>query len=171
MTIGHLQLYCMACDPKQPDYVRYGDYYGLVIGGQKFPKDKRYIDTPFGYRGIHLICSSWAQEAFGYTQADVYEHGPEAGQGGLLHGGASRFHECGIKKSTPCSDRDGDIIYTRDRYVCGDDMIMPAEKYRYYGANGTGNLDPMLSVEAFLNDDSLGTLAPPMLNYRRFLIS
>eukprot|EP00052_Salpingoeca_macrocollata_P006940 m.56758 g.56758 ORF g.56758 m.56758 type:complete len:381 (+) comp15742_c0_seq1:136-1278(+) len=82
-----------------------------------------------------LICSEWAEAEFGPLT--------DPSAAGFL----SIFNRCGLMKSSPCLDGAGDIIPNRDRFTCGDDLILPSVTYS--------------SVEQFLNADSMG---PPALD-------
>lgn len=66
-------------------------------------------------------------------------------------GDGTRFDACGLLKSSPCLDGNGDQIGDRDPYVCGDDIIIPTRDYYDDGATEIEN------IEAFLNADELGT--------------
>jgi len=77
-----------------------------------------------------LVCNEWAESKIG---------------------DGTRFDECGLLKSSPCIDGDGNPIGDRDPYVCGDDIIIPTRDYYDDSRSLVEN------IEAFLNADELGT--------------
>jgi hypothetical protein len=80
-----------------------------------------------------LLCRDWVTGNFGG------EFKTDSNKNNWL----SIFNQCGVLKSTPCSDVDGNPIPGRDRYFCGDDLIMPSVTYT--------------RIEEFLNDFSMMT--------------
>jgi hypothetical protein len=125
--------YCLNCDPEQPQYVRPVEFKSVADG---CPSDNRPATM--------LVCKDWAYEGFVANP--------------ILAGPANRFQQCGLKKSSPCLDVNEKAIPDRDRYTCGDDLVIPSS-LKVTDANGT--VDATLSIEAFMNADSMG---PPVLD-------
>eukprot|EP00049_Salpingoeca_infusionum_P017672 m.353965 g.353965 ORF g.353965 m.353965 type:complete len:345 (+) comp16874_c0_seq1:131-1165(+) len=118
------QLYCLNCDPNQPRFVR---------NMQPFDSEsKRGYDKPYAM----LLCEPWVTARF----REEYQN-------------LSSFDACGFLKSSPClgigPDGEEHAIGDRDRYTCGDDIVIPSAAY------GNGGSDDEL--EAFFNDDSMAT--------------
>jgi hypothetical protein len=135
--------YCLNCDPEQASYVRPVAFLDVCDGG-----------CPTGDRtATILVDKKWAEDGFGIDP--------------LLDGPQSRFQQCGLKKSSPCLDINEDPIPDRDRYTCGDDLVIPNNAYRMENEDGT--IDTTMSIEAFMNSDSMG---PPVLDemYGFFLV-
>eukprot|EP00118_Oscarella_pearsei_P025035 m.307357 g.307357 ORF g.307357 m.307357 type:complete len:223 (+) comp42184_c0_seq1:40-708(+) len=79
---------------------------------------------------IVYLCQDWVDKAFGSGE-DLFA--------------TNRLNKCGLLVSSPCLDGDGKVIPDRDRYVCGDDYIIPTK-------------DEYSSVAKFLNETSAGPL-------------
>ncbi|EGD73518.1 hypothetical protein PTSG_05222 [Salpingoeca rosetta] len=109
------RLYCLNCDPHQPNYVRPVAYTS--------PDGNTERDSTL------LICKDWADEQFG----DL-----------------GRFDGCGLLVSSPCLGEMGLEIDNYDRYVCGDDIVIPS-------LLKNDSLTDSQDVEVFLNFNSLGT--------------
>lgn len=126
------KFYCMNCDPEQPRYVRPFPWAGVD-------------GNPGGGRAVVLLISkAWAFDGFGVDP--------------ILAGPKGRFKECGLKKSSPCLDIEGNPIPDRDRYTCGDDYVVPSD---FTQSDDSGAVDPVASIEAFMNADSMG---PPVID-------
>lgn len=137
------QWYCMNCDPDQPSYVRDAphdpidpDCNGDDDGCGSSPSEGR--DQTL------LVCEDWAESSFGKDP--------------ILEGPNGRFDLCGLLKSSPCLDGAGNAIPDRDPYTCGDDLVIPSS---YIISNVDGTVNTRMSLEAFMNVDSMG---PPLLN-------
>ena len=65
----------------------------------------------------------------------------------FLGGYKNRFVICGVKKSAPCADVNGDIIDGRDRFTCGDDLLIPSDLFRFKD-HDTGDLNVQLSASS-----------------------
>lgn len=110
-----------------------GDYSGCEYDFSSFDVDDSGPLPVQKREKTILICQDWAEKNFGSNKEGS---GKEAGR--FLE----VFKECGILKSMPCMDINGDLIPERDRYTCGDDLIMPDKEYE--------------SLEGFMNVDQLG---------------
>jgi len=159
--------YCLNCDPEQPDYVRVGmssaagegdaysesandavnggNYYGDAV--QKTGDSKGGDD-----KGTLLVDVEWAKREF---KTDPLLSGPD-----------SRLSKCGLLVSVPCmgSENDEIILSGRDRYTCGDDLVIPSNPdhgvlvYNASAPCGQGcEALHNASLEAFLNFPSIGT--------------
>jgi len=147
-------LYCLGCDPRQPAYVRPTQW---IDPGWPNPGDtSKNRDTTI------LVCKSWILDHFGggSKPADpFYQHG-EA----FLAGKHSMYDQCGLLVSAPCLDGIGAVIPDRDRYMCGDDQLIPSVKYALpqHIVNGEGVTDvakyaaQVEAVEAMINAESVG---------------
>jgi hypothetical protein len=159
--------YCLNCDPEQPDYIRIGmssmaaeeqpysvaasgavgggDYYGdttKITGDSKGEDDK----------GTLLVDVEWAAREF---KTDPLLSGPD-----------SRLSKCGLLVSVPCmgTENDDHVLAGRDRYTCGDDLIIPSNPDHgvlvWNTSAPCGEQCEALhnaSLEAFLNFPSIGT--------------
>merc|ERR1719183_849643 len=142
----------MNCDPEQPSYVRQAaheplspDCNGGVNGVGGGDDDDACGSSPGeGRDSTLLICEDWARASFGTDP--------------ILEGPNGRFDLCGLLKSSPCLDSEGEKIDDRDPYTCGDDLVIPSS---YIVSDSDGNVNVKDSLEAFMNVDSMG---PPILN-------
>lgn len=160
--------YCLNCDPEQPDYVRVGmssqngetaysysangalnggNYNATAGSGEKTGDSKGDDD-----KGTLLVDVAWAAQEF---KTDPLLSGPD-----------KRLSKCGLLVSVPCmgDENDNVVLAGRDRYMCGDDLIIPSNPNHgalVYNASAPcgESCDPLVnaSLEAFLNIPSLGT--------------
>lgn len=145
------QWYCMNCDPEQPSYLRDAphdpispDCNGGSEGKGGGDDDGACGSSPGSGRDqTLLICEDWAEASFGKDP--------------ILEGPNGRFDLCGLLKSSPCLDGAGETIPDRDPYTCGDDLVIPSS---YIVTNADGSVNSRLSLESFMNVDSMG---PPLL--------
>ena len=124
------KIYCLNCDPQQPEYVRNEAY--------SREEETNFEDTHERDQQL-LVCRDWAEDAFKTDPA------------------LSLFSDCGLLVSSPCQGyvgADSTALENRDRYTCGDDLVFPTTAYRadqdgevYYGDRA------YLGIEAFLNTD------------------
>eukprot|EP00051_Salpingoeca_urceolata_P026952 m.479431 g.479431 ORF g.479431 m.479431 type:complete len:330 (+) comp21445_c0_seq1:279-1268(+) len=80
-----------------------------------------------------LVCKDWAESEF------------------VLDPLFEPFNRCGLMVSATCQDATETDIPGRDRYLCGDDLIIPGQQY----------LESDNPLEDFLNEPNLG---PPFLD-------
>jgi hypothetical protein len=131
----------MGCDPEQPKYVRSVPHDSVISdSGDPSPTGE---EGSISRGGTLLMCKKWAEDSFGTDP--------------ILAGPNNRFDLCGLLKSSPCADVNGELIDGRDPYVCGDDLVIPSNHVK----TKEGSVLITESIEAFLNLDTMG---PPMLN-------
>lgn len=145
------QWYCMNCDPDQPGYVRDAEHQPLSpdCNGGTDGEGGGDDDDGCGFSPGEapgqalLVCEDWAEASFGVDP--------------ILEGPNGRFDLCGLLKSSPCLDGNGDTIPDRDPFTCGDDLVIPSS---YVVSRADGSVNTRKSLEAFMNVDSMG---PPLL--------
>lgn len=157
--------YCLNCDPQQPDYVRLGlssldDDAGTPYSenGNSGEHGGDYgvsgtTGDPVGFSSEEdkqtlLVDVAWAQSEF---KTDPLLAGPD-----------DRLSKCGLLVSVPCMGDNGEPLEGRDRYMCGDDLIIPSNPDHgclIYNSSSSSTHDVLVnaSLEQFLNLDSLGT--------------
>lgn len=150
------KMYCMNCDPDQPKYVR----VGASVESMMDTSGGRYVDeggdrkfhtadfAPAGELQIVLVSLQWAKDEFG---ADP-----------LLVGRDNRLAKCGLLVSVPCAGDTVEALEGRDRYMCGDDLFLPANSgYGVIQMDDNGAYLVNESLFQFFNYPDLGT---PMIN-------
>lgn len=152
--------YCLNCDPEQPDYIRLGLSSYDEDNGEPYSENgvdgghygvNGVTGDPVGFSGEDdkqtlLVDVEWAQTEFKTSP--------------LLAGPDDRLSKCGLLVSVPCMGDNGEPLDGRDRYMCGDDLIIPSNPDHGALVFNSSNENQVLinaSLEQFLNLDSLGT--------------
>eukprot|EP00041_Stephanoeca_diplocostata_P012769 m.214758 g.214758 ORF g.214758 m.214758 type:complete len:411 (+) comp19079_c0_seq1:174-1406(+) len=135
------KFYCLNCDPNQPRYIRPAQSINgsALAGGGGVSYELNEDD-----QNILMISRSWAENEFGVNP--------------ILAGPDDRLQNCGLLVSSPCqgfNNGASEDIDNRDRYTCGDDLVIPPNDHKVLDANG--NVDTDASFMTFLNTPSLGT--------------
>lgn len=143
------KLYCLNCDPQQPQYLRptmainnstdtdnINNIEGMGVA--------TYADGEAANNGQLnqvLVSKSWAADEFGTDP--------------VLNGPSDRFAKCGLLVSSPC-EGDAGVLNNRDRYTCGDDLFIPPDAFKVIDSND-GSVNVFESFEKMLNTPDLGT--------------
>jgi hypothetical protein len=150
------KLYCLNCDPQQPQYLRptmainvNADTSNITniegMGNITYANDKETV-IEGGKLNHVLISKSWAASEFGIDP--------------ILTGPNDRFAKCGLLVSSPCQgfDTTGNAatLDDRDRYTCGDDLYIPPEAFKVIDSDD-GSVAVYDSFETMLNTPDLGT--------------
>eukprot|EP00055_Hartaetosiga_balthica_P018646 m.135005 g.135005 ORF g.135005 m.135005 type:complete len:269 (+) comp9803_c0_seq1:65-871(+) len=99
------------------------------------PHQPKYVRVDSTGTEHMLICKDWASAAFGVSAS-------------LKN--LTVFDECGLLISSSCLDGNGTEIPDRDRYTCGDDIVIPSNIW-------DPSLSEVLNLENFFNFPNLGT--------------
>jgi hypothetical protein len=118
--------YCLGCHPAQPTFTRNTPFdFTQFVEGLERPQSL-------------LLCKSWIDTDF--RARDTLNN-------------LKQLDSCGLLVSSPCLGDSGEALDDRDRYTCGDDIVIPTNEV---GSDGTDE-----QLEAFFNFQSMG---PPNLD-------
>mmetsp|Transcript_73504 Transcript_73504/g.102113 ORF Transcript_73504/g.102113 Transcript_73504/m.102113 type:complete len:409 (+) Transcript_73504:135-1361(+) len=137
------KLYCLNCDPQQPQYLRPTMSIDSSTNLPNMAVTTYSDGDPANNGALNqvLISSSWASSEFGTDP--------------LLNGPSDRFAKCGLLVSSPCQG-DAGTLDNRDRYTCGDDLFIPPDAFKVINSTD-GTVSVLESFEKMLNTPDLGT--------------